>query len=51
MTDQKRRMSARLGDAGLANNAAERAIGGSKIRRKTVSGYKSERRDAERVWA
>ena len=32
----------RRGDVPWTNNAAERAIGGSKIRRKTVRGYKSE---------
>ena len=35
-------MLSAAGDVPWTNNAAERAIGRSKIRRKTVRGYKSE---------
>ena len=38
-------------DVPWTNNAAERAICGSKIRRKTGQGVQERRRDAERVWA
>ena len=41
----------RRGDVPRTNNAAERAIGRSEIRYKTVRGVQERRRDADRVWA
>ena len=41
----------RRGDVPWTNNAAERVMGGSEVRYKTVSGVQERRRDAERVWA